>query len=207
VQRVPCDVSPTISTGSFLTSEALDVSPVDTGMSSDSVQVGMLRETASCPLNSWLPFSLQQRQENLSGVSETQLPEGRMYLYKSSQIRQILGKCPGDLNSPSEDNTHFQALEAELDFPEKERPCLNFHHQLFQPLEPNLDSDASSSCSLQDIREFSKTSKFSTKSQDTSTLLEVGNSSLNVQSSNLASSLKTNGKNSITSEESVKDIT
>lgn len=52
------------------------------------------------------------------------------------------------------------ALAAELDFPETERPFLNFHHQLFQPLEPSLDSDISSSCSQyrisQDSREFSK---------------------------------------------------
>lgn len=31
MQRIPCDLSSTISTGSFLTTETLDVSPVDTG--------------------------------------------------------------------------------------------------------------------------------------------------------------------------------
>lgn len=54
----------------------------------------------------------------------------------------------------------FIALAAELDFPEMERPFLNFRHQLFQPLEPSLDSDTSSSCSQprtsQCGREFSK---------------------------------------------------
>ncbi|NXJ45764.1 CE295 protein, partial [Spizaetus tyrannus] len=204
-QRIPCDLSSTISTGSFLTSETLDVSPVDTGLSSDSTEDQILRETASHPWNSLLPFTLQQRQKNLSGASETQLPEGEMYLCEESQVQQILEKCTGDLNSYSEDNTHFQALAAELDFPEMERPFLNFHHQPFQPLEPSLDSDISSSCSQyrisQDSREFNKTSKFSTKSQDMSTFLEVGNSSLNIQSSNLPSSLETNGPNNITSEE------
>ncbi|XP_074906197.1 centrosomal protein of 295 kDa isoform X1 [Buteo buteo] len=205
MQRIPCDLSSTISTGSFLTTETLDVSPVDTGLSSDSTEDQILRKTASHPWNSSLPFTLQQRQKNLSGASETQLPEGEMYLCKESQVQQILGKCTGDLHSYSEDDTRFQALAAELDFPEMERPFLNFHHQLFQPLEPSLDSDISSSCSQyrisQDSREFSKTSKFSTKSQDVSTFLEVGNSSLNIQSSNLPSSLETNGLNNITSEE------
>ncbi|CAM9127083.1 unnamed protein product, partial [Bubo scandiacus] len=159
MQGIPCDLSSTISTGSFLTSDMLDVSPVDTGLSSDSTEDRILRETASCPWNSSLPFTLQQRQANLSGASETQLPEGEMYLYKGSQIQQILGKCTEHLNSYSEDNTCFRALAAELDFPEMERHFPNFHHQLFQPLEPRLDSDTSSSCSQYRIsqdREFSK---------------------------------------------------
>ncbi|NXH70343.1 CE295 protein, partial [Hydrobates tethys] len=210
MQGIPCDLASTISTGSFLTSETLDVSPVDTGLSSDSTEDQILRKTASCPWNSSLPFTLQQRQENLSGASETPLPEGEMYLYEESQIQQILGKCTGDLNSYLEDNTRFQALAAELDFPETERHFPKFHHQLFQPLEPSLDFDTSSSCSQyrisQDSGEFSKTSKFSTKSQDTFTFLEVGNSSLKIQRSSLPSSLERNGPNNITSEEeSVKE--
>ncbi|NXL01924.1 CE295 protein, partial [Mesembrinibis cayennensis] len=208
MQGIPCDLSSTISTGSFLTSETLDVSPVDAGLSSDSTEDRILRRTASHPWNSSLPFTVQQRQENFSGASETQLPKGEMHLCKGSQIQQILGKCTGDLNSYSKDNTGFQALAAELDLPETERHFPNFHHQFFQPLEPSLDFDTSSSCSqyriAQDSREFSKTSKFSTKSQDTSTFLEVGNCSLNIQRSSLPSSLETNGPNNITSEESVK---
>ncbi|XP_076184419.1 centrosomal protein of 295 kDa [Aptenodytes patagonicus] len=209
MQGIPCDLSSTISTGSFLTSETLDASPVDPGLSSDSTEDRILRETASRPWNSLLPFTLQQRQENLSGVSETQLPEGEMYLYKGSQVQQILGNCTGDLNSYSEDSTRFQALAAELDFPQMERHFLNFHHQLFQPLEPSLDFDTSSSCSQyrisQGSREFSKTSKYSTRSQDMSTFLEVGNSSLYIQRSSLPSSLETNGPDNTTSEESVKE--
>ncbi|NXK08454.1 CE295 protein, partial [Herpetotheres cachinnans] len=210
MQGIPCDLSSTISTGSFLTSETLDVSPVDTGLSSDSTEDRILRETASRPWNSSLPFALQQRQENLSEASETQLPEGELYLYKESQIQHILGKCTGDLNSYSKDNTRFQALAAELDLPETEIPFPNFHHKLFQPLEPGLDFETSSSrsqCRIsQDSREFSKTSKFSTKSQDMSTFLEVGNSGLDIQSSSLPPSFETNGPNNITSEEeSVKE--
>ncbi|XP_009957195.1 PREDICTED: centrosomal protein KIAA1731 homolog, partial [Leptosomus discolor] len=210
MRGISCDLSSTVSTGSFLTSETLDVSPVDTGLSSDSTENQILRETASCPWNNSLPFTLPQRQENLSGASETQLPEGKVCLYKGSQIQQVLGKCAGDLNSYSEDNMRFQALAAELDFPEMERPFPNFHYQVFQPLEPSLDSDTSSSCSQyripQDSREFSKTSKLSTKNQDMSTFLEVGNSSLNVQSSSLPSSLETKGPSNITSEkESIKE--
>ncbi|NXC75513.1 CE295 protein, partial [Anhinga anhinga] len=208
MQGIPFDLASTISTGSFLTSETLDVSPLDPGLSSDSTEDRILRKTASRPWNSLLPFTLQQRQENLSVAPEAQLPEGEMCLYKGSQIQQILGKCTGDLNSYSGDNTHFQALAAELDFPETERHFPNFHHQLFQPLEPSLDSDNSSSCSQyrisQDSREFSKTSKFSAKSQDMSVFLEGGNSSLNIQ--RLPPSLETNGPNNITSEgESVKE--
>ncbi|XP_051464974.1 centrosomal protein of 295 kDa isoform X2 [Apus apus] len=205
IQGILCELSPTVSTGSFLTSERLDVSPVDTGLSSESTEDGILRETARRPWSSSLPSSLQQRQEDFPGAPESQLPEGEMYLYKGSQIQQILGKHTGDLNSHSEDNTHFQALAAELDFSEMEKPFLNFHHQLLQPLEPSHHSDASSSCSQcrisQDSREFSKTSTFSTKNQDMSMFLEVGNSNLNVQRSSLPSGLETNRPTNMTSEE------
>ncbi|NXE96262.1 CE295 protein, partial [Menura novaehollandiae] len=210
MQGIPCDLTSTISTGSFSNSEMLNASPLDTGLSSDSTEYGILRETASNPWNSSLPFTLQQRQENLSGASETQLSEGEMYLYKERQIQQILGKCTGNLNSDSEDNTHFQALAAEPYFPEMERPFPKFHHQRFQPLEPSVDFDTSSSCSQyrisQHSREFSKASKFSAKSPDLSTFLEVGNSGLNEQRSSLPSSLETNWQNNITlEEESVRE--
>ncbi|NXK22420.1 CE295 protein, partial [Arenaria interpres] len=210
VQGTSCDLSSTISTGSFLTSETLDASPVDTGLSSDSTEDRILRETASCPWKSSLPLTLKQRQENLSGVSATQMPKGERYLYKGSQIQQILRKCSGDLNSYSEDKTRFQAPAAEPDFPETDVDFPNFHQQLFQPLEPSLDRDTSSSSSQyrtsQDSREFSKASKFSTKSQDVSTFLEVGSSSLNIQRKNLPSSLETNGATNLAAaEESVNE--
>ncbi|NXH25963.1 CE295 protein, partial [Myiagra hebetior] len=205
MQRIPCDVTSTISTGSFSTSETLNASPVDAGFSSDSREDGILRETAKHPWNSSLSFTLQQRQENLSGASGSQLSEGEMYFYKESQKQQILGIPTGNLNSYSEGNTHIQAPAIELCFPEMERAFPNFHHQLFQPLEPSVDFDASSSsssCSQYGIsqhREFSKISEFSTESPDVSTFLEVENSSLNRQS--LPRSLETNGQNSIASEE------
>uniref|UniRef100_A0A8C4UG01 ALMS motif domain-containing protein n=1 Tax=Falco tinnunculus TaxID=100819 RepID=A0A8C4UG01_FALTI len=206
MQGIPCDLSSTISTGSFLTSETLDAGPVDTGLSSDSAEDRILRETSSRPWKSSLPFALQQRQGNLSGTSEARLPEGELYLYKKSQMQRILGKRAGDLNSDSkEDNTRFQALAAELDLPETETSFPNLHRQLFQPLEPGLDFDTSSShsqCRIsQDRREFSKTSKFSTKSQDMSAFLEAGNSGLTIQSSSVPPSLGTNGPNNIASEE------
>ncbi|NWU83057.1 CE295 protein, partial [Onychorhynchus coronatus] len=207
MQGIPCDLTSTISTGSFSTSETLDASPVGPGLSSDGTEGGILRETTSCPWNSSLSFTLQQRQENLSGACQTQLSKGEMHLYKGSQTQQILGKHTGNLNSYSEDDKCFQALAAELCFPERERPFPNFHHHLFQPLEPSVDFDTSSSCSQceisQDIREFSKTSKFSTKSPDMLTVLEVGNSPLNVQRSSLPSCLETNRQNNVPSEESV----
>ncbi|XP_064501126.1 centrosomal protein of 295 kDa isoform X4 [Pseudopipra pipra] len=206
MQGIPCDLTSTISTGSFSTSEMLDASPVGPGLSSDGTEGGILRET-SCPLNSSLSFALQQRQENLSGVSETRLSEEDMHLYKESQTQQILGKHTGNLSA--EDNTCFQALADELCFPEREKPFPNFHHHLFQPLEPSIDFDTSSSCSQyeisQDSREFSKTSKFSTESPDMLTFLEVGNAGLNVQRSSLPSYLETNRQNNIPSEESITE--
>ncbi|XP_030905455.2 centrosomal protein of 295 kDa isoform X1 [Melopsittacus undulatus] len=207
MQEIPCDLSSTISTGSFLTSEVLDVNHVDPGLSSDSTEDGVLRETASRPWKPSLPFTLRHRQENLSGASETQLPEGEMYPYRENQISE---KSTGDLSSYLEDNTRFQALTAELDFPEMERPLPNFHHQFFQPLEPSLDFDTSSSYSQhripQDSRKFSKTSKFSTQSKDASTSLEVGNSNLIIQRSSLPSTLRTNRPNNGTpAEQSVEE--
>ncbi|NXB14231.1 CE295 protein, partial [Rhagologus leucostigma] len=206
MQRIPCDVTSTISTGSFSTSEMLNASPVDSGLSCDSREDGILRETANHPWNSLLPFTLQQRQENLSGTSESQLSEGEMYLYKENQKQQFLGRPTGNLNSYSEDSTCIQAPATELCFPETERPIPNFHHQLFQPLEPSVDLDvsSSSSCSQYRIsqhREFSKTSEFSTESPDMSTFLEVENSGLNRQRISLPRSLETNGQNNIASEE------
>ncbi|NWV54870.1 CE295 protein, partial [Daphoenositta chrysoptera] len=208
VQRIPCDVTSAISTGSFSTSETLNASPVDSGLSSDSREDGILRETANHPWNSSLPLTLQQRQENLSGASESQLSEGEMYFYKENQKQQILGRPTGNLNSYSEDSTHIQALANELYFPAMERPFPNFHHQLFQPLEPSVDFDTSSSSSsscfqyrISQHREFTKTSEFSTGSPDASTFLEVENSSLNRQRSSLPCGLETSGQNIIASEE------
>uniref|UniRef100_A0A8C9U6B0 ALMS motif domain-containing protein n=1 Tax=Serinus canaria TaxID=9135 RepID=A0A8C9U6B0_SERCA len=207
MQRRPCDVASTVSTGTFSTSEMLNASPADTGLSSDSREDGILRETGSHPWNSSLPFTLQQRQEILSGVCESQLSEGEKYFYRENQIQQILGRPTGNLNSYSEDNTHFQALATKLCFPEMEGPFPNFHHQIFQPLEASVDFDTSSSSSCcsqyrisQHSREFSKTSEFSTESPDVSAFVEEKNSSLNRQRSSLPSNLEANGQN-VSSEE------
>ncbi|KAL9865521.1 centrosomal protein of 295 kDa isoform 3-T3 [Geothlypis trichas] len=209
-QRIPCDVTSTVSTGTFSTSEMLNASPVDTGLSSDRREDGIVTETGSHPWNSSLPFTLQQRQEILSGVSESQLSDGKMCFYKENQIQQILGRPTGNLNSYSEDNTHFQALATELSFPEMEGPFPNFHHQIFRPLEPSVDfnTSSSSSCSQyrisQHSREFSKTSGFSTESPDVSAFLEE-NSSLNGQRSSLPSTLEANGQNISSEEGSVRE--
>ncbi|NWH76524.1 CE295 protein, partial [Piaya cayana] len=208
VRGRPCDLSSTISSGSFLTSEMLDASPTGTGLSSDSTEDQSWRETTSRPWNPLLPFTLRQRQENLSRVSETQLPKEEIHLYKESQIRQISRKCTGPLKSYLEDNSNFQALAAEFDFPEMERPLLNFHHQTFQPLEPSLDLDTSSSSQyrISQDRELSKNSKVSTKSQDKAMFLEVGNSNLNIQRNSLLSAFETNRSNSFTAAaESIKE--
>ncbi|NXV61498.1 CE295 protein, partial [Molothrus ater] len=209
MQRIPCDVTSTVSTGTFSTSEMLNASPVDTGLSSDRREDGIVRETGSHPWNSSLPFTLQQRQEILSGVSESQLSEGKMCFYKENQIQQILKRPTGNLNSYSEGNTHFQALATELCCPEMEGPFPNFHHQIFRPLEPSVDFDTSSSSSCsqyrisQHSREFSKTSEFSTESPNVSAFLEE-NSSLNGQRSSLPSTLEANGQN-ISSEGLVRE--
>ncbi|NXU37408.1 CE295 protein, partial [Drymodes brunneopygia] len=211
LQPIPCDGTSTISTGSFSTSEMLNSGPVDAGLFSDSREDGTLRETGSHPWNSSLPFTLQQRQENLSGVSKSYLSEGEMCFCKENQIQQILGRPTGNLNSYPEDNTHFQALATELCFPEVERPFPTFNHQLFQPLEPSVDLDTSSSSSCsqyrtsQHSRKFSKTSEFSTESPDVSALLEGENSSLNRKRSSLPSSFEINGQNNTSEEESARE--
>ncbi|XP_058714763.1 centrosomal protein of 295 kDa isoform X2 [Poecile atricapillus] len=206
MQQIPCDITSTISTGSFSTSEMLNASPVETGLSSDCREDGILRETGSHCWNSSVPFTLHQRQENLSGAPESQLSEVEMYFYEENQIQQILGRPTGNFSSSSEDNTCFQALATELCFPEMERHFPNFHHQLFLPLEPSVDfeTSSSSSCSQyrisQHSREFSKTAEFSTGIPDVSAFLEGENSGLNRQRSSLPSNLETNVQN-ITSEE------
>lgn len=209
MQAVPCDLSSTISTGSFLTTETLDVSPVDTGLSSDSMEDQILKRITSSPWDTSLPFTLQQRQENLSGAPETRLPEGVPCLDKRSQSQQILEKCCGELNSSSENNTRFEALAAELDFPETERHFPNFCHQLFQPLEPSPAFSVSSPISHYKIqqgnKELRKISTFSTESQDQSMFLEVRTSNLNIQRGSLMGSLETSKPNDIISEECFKE--
>lgn len=70
----------------------------------------ILKRITSSPWDSSLPFSLQQRQENLPGVPETELPEEVTCLDTGSQIQQILEKCCGELNSSSDNNTHFEGI-------------------------------------------------------------------------------------------------
>lgn len=77
-------------------------------MSSDSTEDRILKKMGSCPWSSLLPCTSRLRQENLSRAPETWLPEGATFLYKGSEIQQILEKCGGDLNSSSENNVHFQ---------------------------------------------------------------------------------------------------
>ncbi|NXJ09735.1 CE295 protein, partial [Odontophorus gujanensis] len=207
MQAIPCDLSSTISTGSFLTTETLLVSPVDTGLSSDSMEDQILKRMASSPWESSLPSTLQERQESLSGAPETQLPGGVMCLDKGSQVQQILENCCGELNS--ENSMHFEALAAELDFPGTERHLPNFCHQLFQPLEPSPDFNISSSTSHdkipQDNKEFRKTSTLSTQSHDQSTFLEVRTSDLSIQRGSLMASPETSKANNVTSEECFKE--
>ncbi|NXK94657.1 CE295 protein, partial [Formicarius rufipectus] len=212
VQGIPCDLTSTVSTGSFSTSETLDASPVGIGSSFDGTEHGILGETANSPWSSSLPLTLQQQQqqENLSGASKTLLSEGAMSLCKESQTQHMPQKHTGNLNSYSEDNTPFQALAAELYFPETERLFPDFHHQLFQPLEPSVDLDtSSSSCSQCGISQYStecsKTSKFSTKSPDMFAFLEVESSGLDVQRSCLPSCLERNGQKNIPSGESITE--
>lgn len=80
------------------------------GLSSDGMEGRILRETAGHPWNSSLPFTVRQKQENLSGASGTLLPDGEVYHYKGNQRQQGLGKRTGDLDSGSEDKTCFQGI-------------------------------------------------------------------------------------------------
>ncbi|OWK61110.1 Centrosomal protein [Lonchura striata] len=134
------------------------------------------------------------------GLDNTEVPGSEAFVQKiprdgTFSTSEVLNASPVDT-----------ALATELCSPEMERPFPNFHHQLFQPLEPSVDFDTSSSSSCsqyrisQHSREFSKTSEFSTESPNVSAFLEEENSGLNRQRSSQPSSLETNGQN-ISSEE------
>ncbi|XP_067424365.1 centrosomal protein of 295 kDa isoform X2 [Emydura macquarii macquarii] len=216
VREAACDYlsSTTISTGSFLTSERLDLSPANTELSSNSAEDRILRETASSPWNSSAsstPTTTQQRQENSSEVSEFQLPAEENFISNRSQIQQIIDKYTKDLNWLPENGISFHAPAVGLDFSDMEGNFPNCQHQLFQPLEPSPDFDISTSLSQckisQDSKDFSKSLTFSTQSQDSSVFLEATTSSLKARSYNLHSCHSTNKLNNTTSqaEESVKE--
>ncbi|XP_053871622.1 centrosomal protein of 295 kDa isoform X3 [Malaclemys terrapin pileata] len=215
-RETACDYlsSTTISTGSFLTSEKLDLSPANTELSSNSAEDRILRETASSPLDSSAsptPTTAQQRQENSSEVSEFHLPAEENFISNRSQIQQIIDKYTKDLNWLPENTISFHAPAVGLDFSDMERNFPNFQRQLFQPLEPSPDFDISSSLSQhrisEDSKDFSKSFAFSIQSQDTSVFPEATTSSLKARSYNLHSFLNTKKLNSTTSqaEESIKE--
>uniref|UniRef100_A0A7M4G169 Centrosomal protein 295 n=1 Tax=Crocodylus porosus TaxID=8502 RepID=A0A7M4G169_CROPO len=98
-----------------------------------------------------------------------------------------------------------------LDLSDMERHFPHFHRQLFQPLEQSPDLDLSSSLSQyrisQDSKDCSKSSSFSTKSQDTSTFLETTTSSRKMRNNNPRSCHEMKGlnKDSLQAEESLKE--
>uniref|UniRef100_A0A8C3I3E6 Centrosomal protein of 295 kDa n=1 Tax=Chrysemys picta bellii TaxID=8478 RepID=A0A8C3I3E6_CHRPI len=215
-RETACDYlsSTTISTGSFLTSEKLDLSPANTELSSNSAEDRILRETASSPWDSSAsptPTTAQQRQENSSEVSEFHLPAEENFISNRSQIQQIIDKYTKDLNWLPENTISFHAPAVGLDFSDMERNFPNFQRQVFQPLEPSPDFDISSSLSQhrisEDSKDFSKSFAFSIQSQDTSVFPEATTSSLKARSYNLHSFLNTKKLNNTTSqaEESMKE--
>ncbi|XP_065437666.1 centrosomal protein of 295 kDa isoform X19 [Chrysemys picta bellii] len=215
-RETACDYlsSTTISTGSFLASEKLDLSPANTELSSNSAEDRILRETASSPWDSSAyptPTTAQQRQENSSEVSEFHLPAEENFISNRSQIQQIIDKYTKDLNWLPENTISFHAPAVGLDFSDMERHFPNFQRQLFQPLEPSPDFDISSSLSQhrisEDSKDFSKSFAFSIQSQDTSVFPEATTSSLKARSYNLHSFLNTKKLNNTTSqaEESMKE--
>ncbi|XP_065263797.1 centrosomal protein of 295 kDa [Emys orbicularis] len=214
-REAACDyLSSTISTGSFLTSEKLDLSPANTELSSNSAEDRILRETASSPRDSSAsptPTTAHQRQENSSEVSEFHLPAEENSISNRSQIQQIIDKYTKDLNWLPENTISFHAPAVGLDFSDMERNFPNFQPQLFQPLEPSPDFDISSSLSQhrisEDSKDFSKSFAFSIQSQDTSVFPEATTSSLKARSYNLHSFLNTKKLNNTTSqaEESIKE--
>ncbi|XP_074840228.1 centrosomal protein of 295 kDa isoform X2 [Carettochelys insculpta] len=219
VQEVVCDYSSstTISTGSFLPSEKLDVSPTNTGLSSDSAEDRLLRETASSPWDSStfpIPTTAQQRQENSSEASEFHQPAKEHFISSRSQVQQIIDRYTKDLNWFPENSVSFHEKKAPVDefnFSDTDKNLPNFQHQLFQPLEPRSSFDISSSLSQprisQDSKDF-KISAFSTQSQNTPVFPEATTSSLKTRSYNLHSRCNTNKLNNTTSlaEESRKEI-
>ncbi|XP_043360077.1 centrosomal protein of 295 kDa isoform X7 [Dermochelys coriacea] len=215
-REAACDYlsSTTISTGSFLTSEKLDLSRANTELSSNSAEDRILRETASSPWDSSAsptPTTAQQRQENSSEDSEFHLPAEENFISNRSQIQQIIDKYTKDLNWLPEHSISFHAPAVGLDFSDMERNFPNFQRPLFQPLEPSPDFGVSSSLSQhrisEDGKDFNKSLAFSIQSQDTSVFPEATTSSLKARSYNLHSFLNTKKLNDTTSqaEESIKE--
>uniref|UniRef100_A0A7M4G0U9 Centrosomal protein 295 n=1 Tax=Crocodylus porosus TaxID=8502 RepID=A0A7M4G0U9_CROPO len=214
LQEATCNLSSTtISTGSFLTSEKLDISPANSGLSSNSTEDKILRETVNSPWNSSAsPMSAaQQGQGDSSEVSESQLPVEENFVSNRRSVQQIIDKYTKDFNWLPENNVAFHAPAVGLDLSDMERHFPHFHRQLFQPLEQSPDLDLSSSLSQyrisQDSKDCSKSSSFSTKSQDTSTFLETTTSSRKMRNNNPRSCHEMKGlnKDSLQAEESLKE--
>ncbi|KYO43021.1 centrosomal KIAA1731-like protein [Alligator mississippiensis] len=214
LQEATCNLSSTtISTGSFLTSKKLDISPANSGLSSNNTEDRILRETVNSPWNSSAsPMSTaQQGQGDSSEVSESQLPAEENVVSKRRSVQRIIDKYTKDFNWLPENNAAFHAPAVGLDLSDMERHFPHFHRQLFQPLEQSPDLDLSSSLSQykisQDSKDCSKSSSFSTESQDTSTFLETTTSSRKMRNNNPRSCHEMKGLNkvSLQAEESLKE--
>ncbi|XP_006018699.1 centrosomal protein of 295 kDa [Alligator sinensis] len=214
LQEATCNLSSTtISTGSFLTSKKLDISLANSGLSSNSTEDRILRETANSPWNSSAsPMSTaQQGQGDSSEVSESQLAAEENVVSKRRSVQRIIDKYTKDFNWLPENNAAFHAPAVGLDLSDMERHFPHFHRQLFQPLEQSPDLDLSSSLSQykisQDSKDCSKSSSFSTESQDTSTFLETTTSSRKMRNNNPRSCHEMKGLNkvSLQAEESLKE--
>uniref|UniRef100_A0A8D0HGE6 Centrosomal protein of 295 kDa n=1 Tax=Sphenodon punctatus TaxID=8508 RepID=A0A8D0HGE6_SPHPU len=182
--------STTVSSGSFISGEKLEISPANTGPCSaieerSHFSCPAVKESSTSPQNVSVSPAADAywRQQESSEVPESQLCVEEMFNSTKSQIQRIIDKYTKDLISPSEKHTGFHAPAVGLDLSDTEGNFSNFHRQLFEPLEPTPDLDISSSLSQCRIFQDSKSSGSFALNPDMS---ETANPNLEERSNNLS---------------------
>ncbi|KAM6158557.1 centrosomal protein of 295 kDa [Rhynchocyon petersi] len=161
----------TVSTGSFLSFENLDLSLTDAeslaeqghrpqkSITGQEEEINLLHHAIP-------PMQAVNQRQNSSDVSKTELPVVEELTSGQTQVQQILDKYINEANlMPGKPD--FKVPTVDLGFPELEHIFPNLHHQLFRPLEPQLDFDFSflPSGISQNSKDFDKGSECSPASQ------------------------------------------
>ncbi|XP_053415965.1 centrosomal protein of 295 kDa isoform X3 [Nycticebus coucang] len=141
--------SVTVSTGSFLSNENLDLSLTDAGsfaehMDDREQESTTKKEEETCILNSVVPsIQVIYQWQNSSDNHKSLLPSVEEFTSGHEHSQQITDKYRNEADLiPAKTD-----LRVDLDFPELEHIFPNLHRQLFKPLEPHPDFDLSSSSS------------------------------------------------------------
>ncbi|XP_023367253.1 centrosomal protein of 295 kDa isoform X2 [Otolemur garnettii] len=155
--------SVTVSTGSLLSNDNLDLSLTDAGsfaehMDDREQESTTKKEEETSILNSLVPsIQVIYQWQNSSDNHKSLLPAVEEFTSGHVHSQQITDKYinEADLIPAKTD------LRVDLDFPELEHIFPNLHRQLFKPLEPHPDFDLSSSSSVisQDNRDFYQSSE------------------------------------------------